>query len=582
MLTKSVFLTLFLSILAPSVFASVEFSVEGGSHAGNGGGTIVCRKRDGGVRTIQLLDYFEARELRGLDLDIGKINGNWKVKAGYVIERMRPLSALRAELYRSWLESFLSESKMLTGIVFSTVPDSMQIGVPAGCTYEQAIIQILPRFPGDRRYYINSELWNALDDNERAGLVLHEIVYREALSYGQTDSVATRYFVGVLSSSGFAKLSLENFFSLIVNVRFEQTDIPAMGVDVHFDPKRLWRVNESEETQIPSIFLKDRMVVDVGTCTDLGCTNYVRQTVGAGEGSSKLVCSGTTEFYVLGEEIRVNSGLSDPKQSDSKCAQWIEVSGSDDALEFQAEKKTLGSTQNMPVLHFRDHQASELMFELRNSKATLSALVSDYYTDDRLRAWSRDTNSSESSCNILLKFDQNRRVSDVSFAGKNEELERCITSFRVLKAEYSYDVVMTGAQSQFEFDPAGELITDVKRTRISVKDSVSSALFDCRDGDRAVDCLTIESKDVGGYPTMIRAEKFGEYYFPYFMKGGEVADRSGHCKIQDGVYPLYPNSLVPLEIVLREGCRLMTTAQTAAEFAAGSRVQLSADGYVMK
>ena len=41
---------------------------------------------------------------------------------------------------------------------------------------------------------------SAMDETQKAGLVLHELVYREALSYGHADSILTRYFVALISS----------------------------------------------------------------------------------------------------------------------------------------------------------------------------------------------------------------------------------------------------------------------------------------------------------------------------------------------------------------------------------------------
>ena len=42
-----------------------------------------------------------------------------------------------------------------------------------------------------------------LDNNGKAGLILHELIYREAIEGGATESTAVRYFNSMLASNRF-------------------------------------------------------------------------------------------------------------------------------------------------------------------------------------------------------------------------------------------------------------------------------------------------------------------------------------------------------------------------------------------
>jgi hypothetical protein len=50
-----------------------------------------------------------------------------------------------------------------------------------------------------------------LDEDNKAGLVLHEIIYQEALKYGQKDSRGSRYLNSYITSSKFEALTLAQY-----------------------------------------------------------------------------------------------------------------------------------------------------------------------------------------------------------------------------------------------------------------------------------------------------------------------------------------------------------------------------------
>jgi hypothetical protein len=272
-----------LLLMASPAFANMQFKtnakdVPPGGLVGNGGGTVVCRNPDHSIKSIELLDYYESILHTGMQIDIQTIPGDWKAKAAAILNRVRAKSELHYQLYSLWLANFESEWKLIPDMVISTVPDSGYIGVPNGCEFEQAAVQRKPIVGGDPRYYISADLWSAMDDNQKAGLVLHEIIYREAIAYGHTDSIRTRYLNGLFASTEFQAMSFQDYVKALDEMHFELVDVPVnyqlqtLGlITSTFDPTRLWQSGPDDQTMPKAMMLSDRYLARIGRCDAPDC-----------------------------------------------------------------------------------------------------------------------------------------------------------------------------------------------------------------------------------------------------------------------------------------------------------------------
>ena len=211
------------TVLAAAFFvSSLGLAAGGGSEAGNGGNTVVCRDSAGKVLTVELLDFYEARVMRGINRDLGDSTLGAAEKIELALKRLDPLSPLRANDYRKQALEFDSNALYLPGIQLVPVPDSFHVAFPDGCAVEQAAVRKTPVFPEDRLYTINKDLWDRMDGDSRAGLVLHEIIYRELAA---DVSVGARYFNSYLTSRKLEAMTRGDFIKLIREVGFSQTDI---------------------------------------------------------------------------------------------------------------------------------------------------------------------------------------------------------------------------------------------------------------------------------------------------------------------------------------------------------------------
>jgi hypothetical protein len=188
-------------LTAAAVFFLAKSALAGGSTVGNGGNTIVCTDANGQIKSVELLDFYEARIKRGVTPDLGDDTLSVDDKVALAMKR---LDAVDKDVgyTLAQLNTFKKDSVFLPGIRLVTVDDSDHLFVPAGCQQEQTAIQKTPEFPGDKLFNIDQDLWNHMDSNNRAGLILHEIFYHMSLQYAKPDnSIGVRFFVSSISSA---------------------------------------------------------------------------------------------------------------------------------------------------------------------------------------------------------------------------------------------------------------------------------------------------------------------------------------------------------------------------------------------
>jgi hypothetical protein len=192
-------------LLSPLALAS-------GRGAGNGGDVIVCRSGAGAITRIELLDYFEARTA-GMTLSMGAPDLSIEQKLELAMQRLLRFGARRVEQYRASAAEFLSSAEFVRGKALIDIPDERVAVIPAGCQLEQIAIQRTRLLlPTDRRLTINADLWDLLSTDDKAGLILHELFYGEALqiAHGRiAHTPSVRALTGLFSSPQAESLSLQ-------------------------------------------------------------------------------------------------------------------------------------------------------------------------------------------------------------------------------------------------------------------------------------------------------------------------------------------------------------------------------------
>lgn len=214
---------------------------EGGSHVGNGGDVLVCKSPDSTLPTIELLDYYEARNFLGIQPNLGATELPVSAKVELVLARLSQLDPAQAQMYSAFAKAFHEEARFVRGITLVDVPDSQHIVVPGQCEIHQLVVQQRPLFPEDRRYTVNQDLWEKMSADQQAGVILHEVIYRRAIELKQTNSKGVRYFNGKLAALDFgASHSASSYQELQRRIGFDRVtihgaDYSSVGLEFYQD-----------------------------------------------------------------------------------------------------------------------------------------------------------------------------------------------------------------------------------------------------------------------------------------------------------------------------------------------------------
>lgn len=189
-----------MNLFKPILLVAVLFALPAlAGQEGNGGFAVVCPNKP-----IQLLDYYELSQ-EGLAPDLGGTGLTVEQRVQYAISKLVSVDPLRQAIFTQYLNSFWGEAEILDikGLSFTSkeiadpkLQKALGVGVvniPSECTLEQLAQQ--PQINGPR-YVIYKKMWEKADDITKAGLILHEIIYRNLLyveSYKKGDPSGSFY-----------------------------------------------------------------------------------------------------------------------------------------------------------------------------------------------------------------------------------------------------------------------------------------------------------------------------------------------------------------------------------------------------
>ncbi|MGE0173336.1 MAG: hypothetical protein AB7T49_11135 [Oligoflexales bacterium] len=173
---------------------------------GNGGHALVTRDSEKQVLTATLLDFCEYQET--LKPNFGPLLQDPIVSALHAIERIKEFDEGRYLYLQREIKSFLEEAEY-TKTTLDRTSDHGTLLQTCKEGIEQAAIQkqdkhVIPYF------FIDQNIWEMMPPEHQAGLVLHEVLFKDALRLDPSlkDSRDVRYFNAMLSANEFAN---ENF-----------------------------------------------------------------------------------------------------------------------------------------------------------------------------------------------------------------------------------------------------------------------------------------------------------------------------------------------------------------------------------
>lgn len=224
-------------LLACIFFTIIIFnSLASDTDIGNGGDALVCRNNQKKIVSAELLDYYEARILRNTNVYLGGKKLSYLDKIKLVLKRLKKHSPYRAKKYLAFAEEFEQNANIKKDIVLTDISDSKHLLRKKGCEIEQVIIYTPPIFPGDKPYLVNKEIWDYMDTTNKAGIVLHEAIYFEAIAANHVNSIKTRYFNTLIATKGgLASMDSKKFHHLISELlEFEYFEFAGFLFNVNY------------------------------------------------------------------------------------------------------------------------------------------------------------------------------------------------------------------------------------------------------------------------------------------------------------------------------------------------------------
>ncbi len=192
-------------ILALAAWISVGTALAG-EVVGNGGDVLVCPNKK-----PELLDFYEARVLKKITRR-PDLSGATAIEiAKSTLRDLEKINPARARIYHARIESFYNDASFVSDARLEDIPDSAHVVLPIGCALKQIAIQVPRGLPRDPIYIVDKSLWDAMDLENQAGLILHEVIYTDAIRYGHTNSISVRYLNGVLPSDRLAGMSIQEY-----------------------------------------------------------------------------------------------------------------------------------------------------------------------------------------------------------------------------------------------------------------------------------------------------------------------------------------------------------------------------------
>jgi hypothetical protein len=186
--------------------------------AGNGGDAKVCYDTENAIVSVEMLDIYEGREMFQPPVlpVLESLGQNEYEIAAAAVDRLPDFDRSRKAKLKEWIANFERESVRLNGITLVDLDDSQHILVPDGCKIEQIAWQNEPQFSRDPRYKIDNDLYSKMSGPaDRAALVLHEVIYREAVSLHHSDSRAARAMTAMVASGDLAGMDYESYRALV-------------------------------------------------------------------------------------------------------------------------------------------------------------------------------------------------------------------------------------------------------------------------------------------------------------------------------------------------------------------------------
>jgi|GEM_PF-6328427 hypothetical protein len=214
-------------ILSVGLLVTASVSLAGPRVIGNGGDAVVCIDSSGNKK-VEILDYYEARVMRNINIDLGSPSVEIEDKIALALTRLNRVAPWRAQKYRQSVIDFFKRSMIVHDSALQDIPDSQHVVIPQNCSVQQLVVQRQNAPADEPKFIVNGDIWDLMDNTQRAGIILHEVIYQDLLEDGAENSIGTRYFNSKISSGTLSFKTPAEHFEFFDKVGFKNVDINGM------------------------------------------------------------------------------------------------------------------------------------------------------------------------------------------------------------------------------------------------------------------------------------------------------------------------------------------------------------------
>ena len=181
-----------------------EYQYAEGTINGGGGKGVLCRKK--GKPSVEVLDFYEAKHLYGLEINEAASTEDEALDlfAELITKHLWNPSTVNLAEYKSGFRSRIAELMPKTFIgpekKLKLTRDSFEPLVEVDCEMVQIAV-----YHDESILIVDRNLWDQMNPTNKVGLLAHELLYLMDRHSGATNSVTTRKLVGQLFSKKGAR-----------------------------------------------------------------------------------------------------------------------------------------------------------------------------------------------------------------------------------------------------------------------------------------------------------------------------------------------------------------------------------------
>lgn len=211
---------------------SSAIQIASGYERGNGGVGLSCSGESAVGVGVFTLDRIEGQMLYGFESN-GEIshstNENEIVRT--ILNKLSQKDKTRASKYARWFDQLLEARIFIGNASFSLMNDTDLVMIPDGCQLKQIAVFETDNSGAAVHFYFDQKIWNQLSVLDKAYLLLHEIIYREARlpEINQQTSKGARYLNEWLFSH-ISEMTQESFIEALKKAQFKEAEYNDMPI----------------------------------------------------------------------------------------------------------------------------------------------------------------------------------------------------------------------------------------------------------------------------------------------------------------------------------------------------------------